>query len=157
MGSFNQAVQGDRKIKELNDALEEETKSFRKSETVKAFYKKKNSLEERINSRKKQVAVEFGLAVEQVEDMKSDYEGEMGSGGEIKSDFVKEGDNPEVYRNQSAVFEKYTHCGACDLYIKGDLPGKSYDDIGPLCGAAGTKYYCPICETMIKNEVSKMS
>ena len=41
MGSFNQAVQGDRKIKELNDALEEETKSFRKSETVKAFYKKK--------------------------------------------------------------------------------------------------------------------
>ncbi len=42
------------------------------------------------------------------------------------------------------IHPKENTCG----WVKGEPREGSYNDIGPLCGSAGTRYYCIICGKM---------
>ncbi len=48
------------------------------------------------------------------------------------------------YENLSGAGDKNT-CG----WVKGAPREEPYDNIGPLCGSAGTRYYCKICGKMV--------
>ncbi len=42
-------------------------------------------------------------------------------------------------------------------WVKGDPVEREYDEIGPLSGSAGTRFYCRICGKMIGEKQTKVS
>lgn len=49
----------------------------------------------------------------------------------------------------SSMYDNAKICG----WVKGKPTRKPYDDIGPMCGSAGVRYYCRICGNLLALEI----
>ena len=141
---FQKALIKDDKLKGLQKKLKEAIEEFDKI-AVPLRKRLITPVEREIFRRRKRIAVESGLAVTKIKDMVS-----KGTDKPLFELTHRRG--LRVYVEKSNPFETYTFCDRCNLYIKGPLPGKNYDDIGPLCGSRGVEFSCPVCSSYLGRE-----
>lgn len=121
------------------------------------FDRKINELQRQKMLKLRELARQKGLSALKLEDLKSEcgkpFVEETGRGSfqiALAKDETKAGHYEfaylcaSQYENPSGVVNKDT-CG----WVKGAPREELYDDIGPLCGSAGTRYYCIICGKMV--------
>jgi len=135
---FELSLQQDCVLGELEEKLKEKRGKF---------FRATRPIQNKINKRKLVLALESGFVVKRVRDMVS----ERGD-----SEFVRrEESRMQVYRNKQ--LEEYVHCDVCKLYVRGEPREQRYNELGPLCGSAGTRYYCNFCNNQIGDDVKVCS
>lgn len=136
--NLKELIDGDEPIKNLNKQA---------AEIRAELYKKINPLEQQIYERKKQIAVDSGLAVRTI--------AEMSKGKDLR--FQKHDENGINVYGAKGTNEKYIHCGVCRLYIRNDaIISVEFDDTADRSEGvheAGTSYNCPVCGIEIDKKI----
>lgn len=75
--------------------------------------------------------------------------------GKIRRAF---GYHPENAEELDRIPRARAHfCEECEGWIKGEPLQTKYDEIGPLCGSRGFRYFCRVCDSMIAEVVTVRS
>lgn len=122
------------------------------------FDRKINELQRQKTLKLRELARQKGVSALKLEDLKSEcgkpFIEEMSTSSfkmAIAKDETKVGHYEFAYMCASQYESPLGRAGNKDTcgWVKGAPREESYNDIGSLCGSAGTRYYCKICGKMV--------
>ena len=113
-----------------------------------------NELQQRKVSKLRELARQKGVSALKLEDLKSEcgepFVEEVGHGSSKRA-IARDKANPHCPELAYLCVSEYEGLAGKDTcgWVKGEPRREQYDNIGPLCGSAGIRYYCIICGKMV--------